>query len=374
MKWSLPIKVLQIGMTKNWGGTETYLMQQYKNLNRDLIVYDFVNITAENEMVFADYIRNNGSKIFETCSRHKNPIKHYYQWVSILRNYGKDYKAIVLNSNSLEYVFPLYIARFLGIPIRVIHSHNAGFGHRIGIFRKLLIWVNKILLKFSATHYFACSQKAGLWMFDKDRKFKVIHNAIEVEEFLFNKNIRNILRKELKIENSFVIGHVGSFNYQKNHEFLIRVFNEIQKIKSNAKLMLVGDFVGDDSYWNLTKKLVKELGIEDKVLFLGLRKDVPKLMQAMDCFLLPSRFEGLPLVGIEAQASGLPCFFADTITEELGITELAHYISLDETPKAWAEKICNHSDLERNNMSEQIKQAGYDIKAEIIKIEEFYTS
>ena len=117
---------------------------------------------------------------------------------------------------------------------------------------------------------------------------------------------------------------------------------------------------------------MNEFGIKDKVLFLGLRKDVSVLMQAMDCFVLPSRFEGLPLVGVEAQSAGLPCFFADTITDELGITDLAHYIPLDETPKVWAEKICRNATVERVDMSEQVKKAGYDIKEEIRKIEEVY--
>ncbi len=367
-----PIKVLQIGMTHNWGGLETYLMQQYNNIDKSKVTYDFVNITSEKEIVFSDEIRNNGSEIFQTCSRHKNPMKHYWQWINILRTHGKEYRAIVLNSNSLEYVFPIFIAMFFGIPIRVIHSHNAGFERKIGFVRKLLIRFNKILLKLSATNYFACSQKAGEWMFDKDTKFDIIHNAIAVENFVFNKEIRIALRRELNIENSFILGHVGRFTYQKNHEFLIRVFNEILKRKSNAKLMLIGDFSGDDSYWNSAKKLVKELGIEGKVLFLGLRKDVPQLMQAMDCFILPSKFEGLGIVGIEAQASGLPCFFANTITEELGITDLAHYISLHETPKVWAERVCGDAVVERVDMSEQVKKAGYDIKEEIRKIEEFY--
>ena len=115
-----PIKVLQIGMTHNWGGLETYLMQQYNNIDKSKVTYDFVNITSEKEIVFSDEIRNNGSEIFQTCSRHKNPMKHYWQWINILRTHGKEYRAIVLNSNSLEYVFPIFIAMFFGIPIRVI--------------------------------------------------------------------------------------------------------------------------------------------------------------------------------------------------------------------------------------------------------------
>ena len=361
------IKVLQVGMSYNIGGTETYLIQQYRYIDKTRLTYDFVNINAHHKMAFTDEILSYGSNVFNICSRHKNPIKHYWQWYQLLRERHKDYKAIVLNANSLEYVYPIFLARFFGIPLRIIHSHNAGNQHKIRFWRKVLILFNKILLNFSATKYFACSKVAANWMFGNN-DCKIIHNAIEVNKFIFNKKTRDELRKKLNIEDKFVIGHVGRFDYQKNHEFLISVFKEIEQMKKEACLLLIG--VGENKE-NIENK-VKELNLSGKILFLGMRKDVPNLLQAMDCFVLPSRFEGLPLVGIEAQVAGLPCFFADTITNELKITELAHYVSLKDQPEEWAKKILTACNYKRLDMSESVRKAGYDIKTEIKKIEKIY--
>ena len=367
-----PVKVLQIGMTCNWGGTETYLMQQFDNIDCSKVQYDFVNITSEKDIVFKDAILSSGSMIYGICSRHKNPIKHYYQWILLLCKVAKDYKAIVLNANSLEYVFPLFAGKLFSIPVRVIHSHNAGYGHEIGLLRKLLISFNRFLMRWSATNYFACSIKAGKWMFGSSVDFKVIHNAIDISNYSFKPNIRERKRKELGVEDVFVVGHVGSYNFQKNHEFMLDVFNEICKLQPKSVLLLVGYFVDDDSYWIKAHEKAKAYGIEDRVRFLGIRKDVPELMQAMDCFVLPSRFEGLCLVGIEAQASGLPCFFSDTITRELEITDLCHFIGLNKAPEEWADIILKNSTIERRDMSQEISDAGYDIKTEVKKIERIY--
>lgn len=368
---SLPVKVLQIGMTRNHGGLETYLLQQFRWLDRTKVTYDFVNITGEYDIVAQEELVAAGCKVYPVCSRHKNPLKHYYQWMRLLSRIHTQYDAIVLNTNSLEYVFPLFAARLFGIPRRIIHSHNAGFENKIGLLRKLLVGFNTVLLKRSATHYFACSKAAGKWMFGVNTDFAVIHNAIEPDQFAFNEAKRIIIRQQLDLEDTFVIGHVGRFSYQKNHEFLIKVFAEVVKQKPNSRLLLIGDYVGDDTYWNQCKAMVNEFGLTDKVLFLGMRKDVPDLMQAMDCFVLPSHFEGLPLVGIEAQASGLPSFFSDTITREIGITELAHFIGLDNT-EMWAEQILASEETERTDRTSDIGSAGYDIEKEIQLIEEFY--
>lgn len=366
------IKVLQIGMTRNWGGLETYLLQQFHNIDKNKIKYDFVNITSEYRIVKEDEIIRSGSKVYNICSRHINPLKHYWQWLCLLSNKGKKYQAIVLNSNSLVYVFPLFIAKFFGIPRRVIHSHNAGLEEKADIFRSLLIDFNKIILSFSATDYWACSKKAGEWMFGKNRKFTIIHNAIDSKKYKFNLEKRDNLRKALNIENKFIVGHVGRFAYQKNHKFLIDIFYELQKIELNSVLMLVGDSINDDKFLVETKEQVERLNIENKVLFLGMRNDVPDLMQAMDCFILPSHFEGLPLVGVEAQAAGLKCYLSDNITEEVKITDLVNFISLNESPKTWAKQILSNRNYIRKDMTDQIKKSGYDIKTEIKKIEKFY--
>lgn len=364
--------VLQIGMSWNIGGTETYIMQQYRSADPKKVHYDFVNINSHHDIAFQDEIISKGSKIYAICSRHLNPVKHYYQWIKLMNSIKGKYSAIVLNSNSLEYVFPLFVAKLYGIPTRIIHSHNSGNQHKIGCLRKVLIFVNKFLLNYSATNYCACSEKAGMWMFGANQKFQVIHNAINTSKFVFNKDKRLKIRQSLALGDALVLGHVASFCYQKNNEFMIDIFNEVHRLYPNSNLLLIGGAVGDKSVLDACKAKVKQFGLEDNVKFLGLRTDVPELMQAMDCFLLPSRFEGLPFVGIEAQASGLPCFFSDTITRELEITDLCHFIGLEKLPEEWAKVILENSPIERRDMSNEIRKAGYDIQTEVRKIEELY--
>lgn len=367
------INVLQIGMSWNIGGTESYIMQQYRNADPEKVHYDFVNINSHKQIAFYDEIVFRESKVYEICSRHLNPFKHYYQWVRLMNSIRGKYQAIVLNANSLEYVFPLVIAKIYGIPVRIIHSHNSGNQHKVGLVRKMLVSFNRILLKFAAPRYCACSEKAGRWMFGVKRQFTVIHNAIDTGKFAYKHELSSKMKQKLNIENCFVLGHVASFCYQKNNEFMIDIFNEIHKLQENTILILVGDDVnGDHKVIRECKSKVIKLGLEKYVQFLGMRTDVADLMQAMDCFALPSRFEGLPFVGIEAQASGLSCFFSDAITRELEITNLCHFIGLDKSAKEWASIILKNSTIERRDMSQEISDAGYDIKTEVKKIEKIY--
>lgn len=366
-------RVLQIGMTKNIGGIENYLISQYNFLNKEKVMYDFVNITGEDSMVYTDYLIKQGSSVYSIISRHKNPLLHYLQWLKLLLDKRGIYSAIVLNSNGLTYVYPLIMGKLFNIPVRIIHSHNSNFPFRNTFFRKILIGFNKFLLKHSATDYWACSQLAGEWMFGKNKSFQIIHNAIDVKKYTYDSTKSNQIRENFRLDDKFIIGHVGSFNYQKNHEFLIDIFDNVVKMQPDSILLLIGGDGGNPSILNLVKKKVNELGLADKVLFLGMRKDVPDLMQGMDCFVFPSRYEGLPLVGIEAQAAGLNCFFSSSITKELGITSLAHYVPLESSPEQWAENIiATCKGVKRKNMEKEISSAGYDIQCEISKIEDFY--
>ena len=278
----------------------------------------------------------------------------------------------MLNTCHLYYIFPLFFAKIIQIPNRIIHSHNSDDEIKISFFRKILININKILMHFSVTDYWACSEIAGKWMF-KNRNFRVIHNAINVSDFVYNESIRQKVRTKLGLlKNEFVIGHVGRFSYQKNHDFLIDVFNEVHRRLPEAVLILIGDAVEDELYLNKAKQKVKELNLVENVRFLGIRNDVPDLMQAMDCFILPSRFEGLPLVGIEAQTSGLWCYFSDVITNEIRITDLTNFISLNNSPEIWAKKIIKNKNYKRRDASKEIIKAGYDINIEIKKMQKFY--
>lgn len=365
------IRVLQVGMTENIGGMETYLMNQYRKLNRNKVRYDFVNITADSPMVFTEEILGNGDKVYEICRRSKNPLKHYYQWWKLLQQQKGHYNAIVLNACHLYYIFPLLIGKIMGISIRIMHSHNSNDELKIGAFRKCIIWINKSIMFKTSTDLWACSETAGKWMFGM-KPFKEIHNAIDTPKFIFNADIRRRVRNDLGLKDKFVLGHVGRFTFQKNHEFLLDIFNEIHKCNRNAVLMLVGNAVGNDKkYLDAAKQKVRRLNLQDYVYFLGMRLDVNNLMQAMDCFILPSRFEGLPLVAIEAQSAGLHCFFSDTITRNLAITDLAHFCSLNDTIE-WIDALKRFSYFKRVNTGSDIIQAGYDINAEIDKIEAFY--
>lgn len=209
-------------------------------------------------------------------------------------------------------------------------------------------------------------------MFGKNKNFTVIHNAINSENYKFDAVKREKIRCKLNLKNKFVVGHVGRFSYPKNHKFLINIFYEVQKIEPDSILMLVGDSVNDDKLLVEAKEQVKILNIENKVLFLGMRNDVSDLMQAMDCFVFPSHFEGFGIVAVEAQAAGLKCYLSDVIAKEVRITDLVNFISLQESPKAWADKILKNRNYKREDMTEKIKTAGYEIKTEIKKIENFY--
>ena len=230
----------------------------------------------------------------------------------------------------------------------------------------------KPLLKKYATDYFACSKLAGEWLFGKENvengKVKIIHNAVDYQKFKMNEEVRNSIRKELNIEDKLVIGHVGRFTNQKNHTFLIDIFNEIHKKNSNSVLMLVGIGEKEDEI----KEKVKKLEIEQNVLFMGFQDNVNELMWAMDVFLMPSLYEGLPVVGVEAQATGMPCFMSkDVVTDEVKITEGVKFISLNETAEKWAEEILN-SDLERKDTRDDLKKAGYFIDDMAGELADFY--
>ena len=366
------IKVLQIGMTRNLGGLETYLMQQFRHLDRTRVTYDFVNITSEYEIAFADEIREGGSKIFGVISRHRNPLKHYCQWLKLLWSTRGQYHAIVLNSNGLSYVFPLFAAMFFGIGIRIMHSHNAGFEYEIGAARRLLIAFNEILLTLSATHLFACSTKAGQWMFGANKKFTVINNAIDCKRFRYSPTIRADVRRKLGLENNFVLGHVGRFTYQKNHAFLLDAFIAVADVHPDAVLLLIGDAVEDTKFYDEAQRKVAANRLTGRVKFLGVRSDVSDLMQAMDCFLLPSHFEGLGIVAVEAQAVGLPCLVSDAVPRAVNIVrELVTFLPLSSISD-WIHAIDAARNITRRDTHDKIADAGYDIEREIEKLERFF--
>ena len=367
------VRVLQVGMTRNWGGLETYLIQQFRHLDPARVHYDFVNITGEYDICFQQEILAAGREVYSVCSRHHDPARHYAQWYRLLQHHAGEYGAVVLNANSLEYVYPLVIAKRFGIPRRVIHSHNAGYDHPIGRARRALIAMNRRLLRASATDYLACSTEAGQWMFGAGTSYRVVHNAIDMAAYRPDPVRRAAMRQELGLGDALVLGHVGRFSYQKNHDYLLDIFAAVQRERPDAILLLIGGSVEDTSFLDAAHEKAERLGLAGRVRFLGLRDDVPALMQAMDAFLLPSHFEGLPLVGIEAQAAGLPCFVSDVVSRELAITDLMHFLPLGDA-SAWTAPILAAAGRPRRDTAAELRRAGYDIEAETRKMEEFFCS
>ena len=362
------LRVLQVGMTRNLGGIETYLIEQFRHLDKSKIDYDFVNITGEYSICYEDEILASGSKIFKVVSRHKNPLLHYWQWFNILLQNKGIYDVIVLNTNSLEYVFPLVLGKIFGIPVRVIHSHNSGFENKQGLARRLLVGMNKKLLAWSANLRFACSQFAGQWMF-KDNPYHVIYNAIDIHKYDADLIVREETRNALGLHTELTLLHVGRFSYQKNHSFLLDIFKEVHGIQPDSVLLLVGDTTEESEFLTEVKRKIKAYGLENVVRLLGRRDDVNKIMQAADVLVMPSFFEGLTVVGIEAQASDLPLLLSDTVTKELGLLPSTQFISLEAGPTAWAKAIVNSKQHNRQSRYEELKVAGYDIGNETERVE-----
>lgn len=362
------LRVLQVGMTRNLGGIETYLIEQFRHLDKTKIDYDFVNITGEYSICYEDEILASGSKIFKVVSRHKNPLLHYWQWFNILLQNKGVYDVIVLNTNSLEYVFPLVLGKIFDIPVRVIHSHNSGFENKQGLARRLLVGMNKKLLAWSANLRFACSQFAGQWMF-KDNPYHVIYNAIDIHKYDADLIVREETRNALGLHTELTLLHVGRFSYQKNHSFLLDIFKEVHRIQPDSVLLLVGDTTEESEFLTEVKRKIKAFGLENVVRLLGRRDDVNKIMQAADVLVMPSFFEGLTVVGIEAQASDLPLLLSDTVTKELGLLPSTQFISLEAGPTVWGEAIVNSKQHNRQSRYEELKAAGYDIGNETERVE-----
>lgn len=351
------LRVVHIIGKVEMGGVQAVVMNYYRNIDKTKVQFDFI-IDGYNETPIDEEIKSMGGKVYKIEPYEKNIFKNMLQCYKIFKT--NKYTIVHCHLNTLS-VFPLFVAWICKIKIRICHNHSTAAK---GEGKKNLI--KYILLPFSklfATHYCACSELSGRWIFGNKfynkGKVKLIKNAIAINKYSYNKSVRDKKREQMNLNNKFVIGHVGRFVFSKNHNFLIDIFNEAYKINNNLILVLIGD----GQLKNQIQYKVKKLGLKDNILFLGNRFDVPELMQAMDLFLLPSFYEGLPVVGIEAQAAGLKCIFSNSITYETKITDLVKFISLNKSSKYWANQIIKYSNgYNRENTDIRIKKAGYEIK------------
>ncbi len=372
------IKVLQIagGFNKGVsGGVASFLNSYYHHVDKEKFQFDFLALGYQCFEPYREEMENVGSSLHCLDAHEFKGIKGKINYTSKLKEFLKNtnYDIIHVNMGSLYTVLLCSrIAKKYGKGAKVIsHSHN------VLTYSKKAALVNRFsskLFNLYGDYFFACSKDAANYMFSKkivsSNKFQVLRNAINMDHFVFSETDREQYRKEFSIEDDeLLIGHVGRFNKQKNHHFLIRVFNEVVKKNNKAKLVLVGT----GNLENEIKDIATEFGITDKVQFLGQRKDVNKLMSAMDVFLFPSLFEGLGIVAIEAQASGLHVFASNTIPNEADVTALYHSLSLEMSAEVWAEAIVSQTYSKRISPLDKLDDAGYNVRKEVKELEGVYS-
>lgn len=368
-----PIRILHIVGRMDRGGIETMLMNLYRNIDRDKVQFDFLAHYGR-EAAYNDEIRAMGGRIYEMPAL-KTDEKVYYwklfQYISALHRFFREHREYKIIHGHMTNTASIYmpIAKKYGVTCRIAHSHNthgkAGF---LGYVTNLL---QKPIYKY-ATDWFACSKAAANWFYPKKDvaagKVKVVPNAVDAQKFRYNEAVRRQTREQLGIADKLVIGCVARFRPEKNQIFLLQVLQEVLKTRPNAMLL----FVGDGPCEQEVLQKAQELGIGQKVRSLGQRSDVPELMQAMDVFVLPSLWEGLPVVGVEAQASGLRCVVSDGVTTEMNAIDMVEFISLQETLSHWAQAVITAAERPREDTFERIRAAGFDIHTTVPWLQAFY--
>ena len=364
------VHVLVLDTVMDRGGAEAMIMNYMRNINRDIIKFDFLT-NRDYRAAYEDEIESLGGKVYHMCPMYPGKFHRYKKEVREFLKEHPEYKIIHSNLEERSYL-PLKVAKKMGVPVRISHSHN----RPLGINPKLIVrYYFRFMLKFYNTHMFACGEEAGDWLYGKKNRSNVtiMNNAVDANQYRYNPEVSKEMKKQLGIEGKKVIGHVGRFFPQKNHDFLIDIFNEIYKKDKDTVLLLVGGGELDDALKNQIKEKVRNLGLEDAVEFLGVREDVDRIVQTFDVFLLPSLFEGLPVTMVEAQAAGLPCVISDKVPIQCDLTGNVWVVPLEESPEKWADVVLDKANnFEKRDTYQQIADAGFDIKSQAKWLEEFY--
>lgn len=356
------IRVLQVVNDMRRAGLETMLMNYYRNIDKNIIQFDFLTHRSS-KGAYDDEIVNLGGKIYTAPRLYPQNYTSYFKYMKLFFEQHQDYRIIHSHIDAMSY-FPLVAAKKNHVPIRISHSHSS----KLDIDFKLPIkYLALKAIPSVATHRCACGELAGKFMY-ANRDFRIIKNAIDIDKFAFDKEKRIHKRKELKIDNKVVIGHVGRYCYIKNQLFLIEILKKVLEKGNNYHLLLIGQ--GEDQ--SKLEEKIQQLNLQNNISLLIDRSDVAELYQTMDIYIMPSLFEGVPVSGIEAQANGLPCIMSNKISTEILITPTTKMLDLKLGADIWAEQILS-TNLERNrNAKEQVKDAGYDIKTESLKLQNWY--
>lgn len=361
--------VLVVGMTPTPGGVEAFIRNYDSGMDHTRIRFDFL-CSMKEKMAYEEEFRSEGSKVYHITSKREDPLQYTRQLRYFFRTYANRYDVIWVNVNSLVNIDFLVYAKKYGIRKRIIHSHNSC--NMNGRLTEILHRINRKRIDHYATDFWACSEEAARWFYREDLlpKARIIHNAIHVDQYLFNDTDREKYRKELGLENCIAVANVGRLHFQKNQKFALRVFQKAYEKDQKLRLILVGE--GEDR--NQLERQVTDLGLTDCVTFTGIRYDVDHMFNAFDVFLFPSVFEGLSIVALEAQANGLPILASDkAVTDEDAFNPNVERLSLENSVEQWADQLlemAHHSkrvspETARGNLAKN----GFDITEEAPKLE-----
>jgi len=360
-------RIAQVIGSNAKGGVESVVFNYYTFIQKSKFQFDFF-IHDNSPYEIPDEIQKLGCAVYKIPS-----YKHIFSYIKVLQYLFRKNNYTIMHSHiSTMSVFSLLAAKLAKIPVRINHSHVTAGKGKGELVRNVMKYTLRLFSKIFPTHLFACSEYAGKWMFGngafRKGKITIVNNAINLSKFTFNNTIRNRTRNNLCLSNQFVIGNVGRFVPQKNHDFLIDVFYEIYKKDSNCILLLVGD----GTLKAQVEARVKRLNLQNNVLFVGVRDDVHELYQVMDVFVLPSLYEGLPVVLVETQAAGLPAVVSDKVTTEIKCTELVDFVALHESADKWAEKVLSKRNCKRIDTSRQLSVKRFSIVDEAKNLEILY--
>ena len=357
-----PIRILHVVTYMGRGGLETMIMNYYRHMDRSRIQFDFL-VHRDFRADYDDEIEALGGRIHRLpqlipwSSSYNNALNHFFAE-------HPEYRIVHVHQDCLSSVI-LKAAEKQGIPVRIAHSHSSSQDKNLKYLIKLFY---KRRIPALATQLFACGRDAGDWMFG-GASYRIVNNAIDAKNYTYSPVRRQEMRQQLGIrEDAFVVGHVGRFNAVKNHTFLLDVFAEVRRKLRDAVLLLVGE---GDLRSEMEQKAAT-LGMKDSVIFTGMRTDVPDLMQAMDCFVFPSLYEGIPVTMIEAQAAGLPCVISDAVPAESRKTDLVEQLGLQQGVAVWTDQILKHMGDVRPDTCAMIAAAGYDIISNAFWLQNYY--
>lgn len=361
------VRILQIVNKMDRAGLETMLMNYYRHIDKKQIQFDFLTHRPD----VGDYdeeIQLMGGKIYHAPRLYPQNYIKYFAYMDSFFSQHPEYRIVHSHIDAMS-AFPLAAAKKAHVPVRIAHSHSTSIDPD---FKFPIKWLAKQKLPSLATDFFSCSTEAARFLFGESvyqsQHFTVLKNAISVSDFSYQETIRKQKRAELHLQSQFTVGHVGRFAYQKNHEFLIDIFYELCKIHPNSVLLLIGDGECKEKI----KKKVDHLSLASKVKFLGVRSDIAELLQAMDVFVFPSHYEGLPLAVIESQAAGLPTFVSEGIPPMAQVTNLLIYMNLSDSPEKWAKNILDSRSIKRSDHKTELKAAGFDVACEAEKLQKYY--